>query len=452
MTSKGSVLVIAHAFPPSGGAGVRRVSKVVKYLAHWGWNVMVLAPKRGKLFAYPYDPRLCSEIPTGVQVIETTMPESWLMTSSVARGKNTKTENFPPTRSASASIYKSLYKTLGGFIAIPESAITWLPSAVWRGRQIIAKHNIDILFATAPPFSTLLIGAALKKLTGTPLVVEFRDAWTTEPVRNQNIGLGRRQIEKLQEAWIVRSADKIVSVTPGVTSDFVRRYHHLKQTDRFVTIPNGFDRADTASNLTNKGTKSKDDKFTIVHTGTLGGVRTPLFFLQSIHRLLTERPSLRSRLRIIFVGHCASFSDGATIDDYVQHLNLRDVVEITGFVSREESLHYQNTADLLLLLVGIVSASDNERYGLSAKAFDYTLASRPVLAITEAGATEEYIRSAGIGEVVSHYDGTGIIAAVENALEGKFHYAPQQAVIDEYDYATLISRLESVLLACSSIK
>jgi len=36
------VLVIAYFFPPTGGGGVQRVSKFVKYLPSFGWSPVVL--------------------------------------------------------------------------------------------------------------------------------------------------------------------------------------------------------------------------------------------------------------------------------------------------------------------------------------------------------------------------------------------------------------------------
>lgn len=448
MLKRKGLLIVAHAFPPSGGASVRRILKVVKHLANWDWDITVLAPKRGEYFAYPYDPALLSQIPGRVRIVESFTPERLFMIRSVAAGAGGKGANSPTAKMLFTDHYRKIYKSLGGLIAIPESSITWLPFAAWQGKQIIRKHNIDVIFATAPPFSALLVGTTLKKLTGIPLVVEFRDAWTAEPARNRDLDEKRRWVEKMQEAWVIRTADRIVSVTEGVTSDFIRRYSDVKAADSFITIPNGFDR-DDLTELQTDGVKNdrndRDERFKIVHTGTLGGVRTPRLFLHAIHRLIIDQPSLRSRLKVIFVGHCKHFSDGSTIEEYVQNLNLQDVVEITGFVSRDESLRYQNEADLLLLLIGLVPASEAQRYGLSAKVFDYTLAAKPVLAIAEDGPTAEFVRVSGIGEVVSHYDEAGMISAIERALEGNLHHLPCQAAIDEYDYTALMRNLESVL-------
>jgi len=42
-----NVLIVAYYFPPSGGPGVQRVLKMVKYLPAFGWNPIVLTVQNG---------------------------------------------------------------------------------------------------------------------------------------------------------------------------------------------------------------------------------------------------------------------------------------------------------------------------------------------------------------------------------------------------------------------
>ena len=211
-----------------------------------------------------------------------------------------------------------------------------------------------------------------------------------------------------------------------------------------TTIPNGYDREDFCNIQAAKG--EVKDRFRIVHTGTLKHERTPKHFLKALHNLFQRRPDLRSKLEVSFVGQNDQFFDGKHLEEYVQTYELEDVVHTTGFVSRPESLRYQLTADLLLLLVGVVPAEKSQCYGLSAKVFDYALAGKPVLAIAEEGATADFVRASGIGEIVSHHDTAGIVASVERALAGQFIYQPRQNVLAAYDYASLMQRVEALLL------
>lgn len=444
-----NLLLIAHAFPPSGGAGVRRVLKMVRYFSGAGWTITALAPKRGEYFAYPYDPSLQTQVPTTVKVIESFTPESIAMTPVVVEDRGSSRLTPAKKSTGLRTLYRSIYKATGPFVAIPESAIMWLPFAVWQGLRHIRRNRVDAIFATAPPFSALLIGTALSRLTGVPLVAEFRDAWIAEPARSRRQSVWRRQVEALQEAWVIRGSDVVVSVTEGVSRDFAHRYPNAERRNKFVTIPNGYDTDDRhlpSDVETPMGSTDDGQQYHIVHTGTLSGVRTPIHFLRALARLVDARPSLRSLLRVHFVGRCQRFDDGSIVEDQVNSLGLHDIVHIVGFVSREESLAWQRKADLLLLLVGVVPPEEVHRYGLAAKVFDYTLAERPILAISDEGPTAEYVRAAGIGEVISHQDPAGIVDVLERALVGNSHYAPDHDFIGAYDYHRLMSRLQHELI------
>ena len=62
-------------------------------------------------------------------------------------------------------------------ILIPDFAFGWIPLTVLKGLHILRKYEIDVIFATSKPNSCAVIGALLSKITGIPLVLDFRDAW-----------------------------------------------------------------------------------------------------------------------------------------------------------------------------------------------------------------------------------------------------------------------------------
>jgi glycosyltransferase involved in cell wall biosynthesis len=445
MTPERRLLVVAHAFPPSGGAGVRRVLKMVQHLAREDWDITVLTPRRGEQFVYPYDLALLAQVPTDVRVLGTFTPESWVRPGNVP--SNSRSSPVPHARVSVLSfrsLYRRVYKQLGALVGIPEATIMWLPFAMWAGLRVLHQSKPRVIFATAPPYSVPLVATALKKLTGIPLVLEFRDAWVAEPARMCNSNIWRRKLETRQEEWCIRAADRVVSVTEGVTRDFIERYARFVDPETFVTIPNGYDREDFRAVSAIKDVTK--DRFRIVHTGGLGNERTPKYFLKALQSLFQRCPDLRSKLEVVFVGQSGRFFDGKHMEEYVQTYGLEGVVHTTGFVSRQESLRYQLTADLLLLLVGVVPAKKSQCYGLSAKVFDYALAGKPVLAVAEEGATADFVRASGIGEVVSHHDTVGIVAGVERALAGQFAYQPRQDVLAAYDYTSLMQRVEALLL------
>src|SRR6185436_13608922 len=66
LTSK-KVLIVTYYWPPSGGSGVQRWLKFVRYLRDFGWEPVVYTAENAE---YPeLDPELQNEIPSGVEVI-----------------------------------------------------------------------------------------------------------------------------------------------------------------------------------------------------------------------------------------------------------------------------------------------------------------------------------------------------------------------------------------------
>ena len=63
------VLIITYYWPPSGGAGVQRWLKFVKYLRDFGWDPIVYVPENPE---YPSeDFSFEKDIPENFQVIKT---------------------------------------------------------------------------------------------------------------------------------------------------------------------------------------------------------------------------------------------------------------------------------------------------------------------------------------------------------------------------------------------
>ena len=58
-----TVLIISYYWPPSGGAGVQRWLKFVKYLPEYGWQPIIYTPENPE---YPaLDESLVKDIPDG---------------------------------------------------------------------------------------------------------------------------------------------------------------------------------------------------------------------------------------------------------------------------------------------------------------------------------------------------------------------------------------------------
>ena len=69
------VLIVTYYFPPSGGAGVQRILKFVKYLPVFGWEPIVLAPRDAD---YPaYDETLLNDVPPSIKIYRASIIEPY---------------------------------------------------------------------------------------------------------------------------------------------------------------------------------------------------------------------------------------------------------------------------------------------------------------------------------------------------------------------------------------
>jgi glycosyltransferase involved in cell wall biosynthesis len=236
-------------------------------------------------------------------------------------------------------------------------------------------------------------------------VTDFRDAWTSDPM----LKVGRRYLRKAHarlEAFVINTANTVTSTNPYVTSDFRARYPDEPR-EKWVTIFNGFDAADY-SHMRSYHRHLYEGKFAIVFTGRLYGERSPFHFLLALRSAFDEEPDMRSNTAVVFVGLCERFLDGRTVEEYAERLNLSDVVELKGHISRMQSLEYQVEASVLLLLIGIVDRRKAFTYGISGKVFDYLASERPILALAEMGASRAFLVENQLATVFSHGDEQGI--------------------------------------------
>lgn len=442
----GKLLLVAYPFPPEGGKGVKRTLKFIKFLPALGWEPFILTVKNGNYDAH--DSSLLNEVEKRVTVYRAHTLEAPFSINlrDCLVAKDVHAERYSIlTTCAIRKKFRSIYHLLGVLLGIPDAHIMWLPFAFLKGIKIIKKHSIDVIYATGPTFTDHLVGMLLKIIMKKPLVVDYRDAWMADPAREWPNKI-RKKAEQYMEKKVIRWSDIVVSTTDGITESFKERYYN-EDKGKFVTITNGYD-IDDFNEMATVCSKN-DKKFQIVHTGTLFRERSPKYFLQAVRLLLDEHPELGNKVEVYFVGQDTKFANDECIEDYITGFSLKNVVKLTGFVSRKESIAYQFSADLLLLIIGIVPDQSIKSYGLSGKVFDYAMIHKPVLALAQEGASAKFIRTINIGTVVNPED----INQIKNVLYQSYQkYKSNQLTInpnveelEKYDFRYLTRRLSESL-------
>jgi glycosyltransferase involved in cell wall biosynthesis len=460
----GRVLVVTYYFPPVGGIGVQRTLKYVTYLERWGWEPVVVTPRDP---AYPLrDPTLLAAVPAAVEVHRSLSLEpsrAQLIGSRLlrrlgvapgVRGGPSGPAGSPaqaadvasgsgPFGAAGASLRRlprrvlrsgvALWGRFWGAALFPDEAVVWAPFAVRSGRSVHRSNPVDVLYSSAPPFSTHLAAGRLKKATGLPWVADFRDPWIGNPFAAP-ISKRREARERSTEHWIVERADRVVVAADEMRAMFIDRYPAMA--GKFVYIPNGYDRADLAGL---SPVASEPGRFTILYAGSLYRPGELEAFLGGAELLADRRPDLRSRLRVQFVGR-ANAENRRIATEYTAPGRIGDVVSFENFVPRPEVLARIAGADALLQLM---TAAPGTSLFVGGKLLEYLAFDLPILAVMPPGEGRRLVDSLATG-----YTADVEPASVAEALERLLDDPPRRQPADpagRYDRVNLARELAAVL-------
>jgi hypothetical protein len=418
------VLVVAYYFPPMGLSGVQRTAKFVRYLGHYGWQPEVLTVEPGGYFAY--DPSLLEEVEAAGVPIHRTRS---LDPTQVFGRRTTVPVPAEPARQRLAA--------WSHWAFIPDNKLGWLPFAVSKGLRLHQHRRFDALFATAPPYTSLLVAARLQRMTGLPLVLDFRDDWLGNP-RHVYPTPVHRWLHRHLERRAVQASQQLVAINPPIAEALRQRHPdgppvHL--------LPQGFDPADFAA-----PSRSPDrQKMRLVYTGVFYDVQTPDPFLHGLARFLDRHPAARPDLEAVFVGLLPAASQ-----HLAAALNLSEVVRYEGYRSHRDAVAWQQAADVLWMTIGRRRGAEGISTG---KLYEYFGARKPILALVPEGTARDDLQSYGAAQVVEPDDVPGIGAALEALYHAWQHGrlpVPEEAFVQRFDRLRLTGELAALLTALVS--
>ncbi len=398
-----NVLFISYYFPPSGGSGVQRGLKFVKYLRDFGWNPVVLTvdPKSA---AYPeIDEGLLEDIPDGVTVVRTDSWDPYAAYASLTGKKKSDAVGVGFLGADHDSWKEKVARFVRANLFLPDARIGWVRHARRAAEELVKTTNIDAIVSTGPPHSAHLIAESIAKSQNLPWIADIRDAWpdiayadmlpTTKLARRWDLRIRNR---------VLRSATVHIAVT-----DSLARQMSEGVSEPFRVIRNGFDPGDFTDSKT-----MPLDGFNIVHTGSMALARNP----SSIWRILS-RPDAQTRwphLKLTFVGNVDGTVFRAASDAGLSHL-----LDYVSHVSHEKAIAYTRGATLLLLPINRVSSTAGIVTG---KIYEYLRAGRPVLGLGDPeGESSSILRDTGAGSMFDYDD----LDAIAQELDR--HYAAWSA-------------------------
>jgi glycosyltransferase involved in cell wall biosynthesis len=301
------------------------------------------------------------------------------------------------------------------------------------GRRVYKRRPFDVVYSTAAPISAHLIADRIKRSTGRPWVADFRDPWIGNPFTAPLSG-PKGWLQRRMERSIVSRADRVVLAMDALREMFVERYPEMA--DKFIYIPNGYDKNDLAGLTPVKG---EAGCFTILFAGSLYRPGELDAMLGGVEKLVERRPDLRKKLRVQFLGRTSSYNRNLG-EIYTAPGRIGDVVSFEGFVPRAQALARVAGADALLQLM---TDEPGTSMFVGGKLIEYMAFDRPILAVMPQGEGRRLVDGLPGGRSADVEPGS-----VADALEALLDNPPEPGSTDptgRYDRVNLAGELAKVL-------
>jgi glycosyltransferase involved in cell wall biosynthesis len=268
--------------------------------------------------------------------------------------------------------------------------LPWVPYAVARAKEILAKKPVHAVLSTSPPIGAHLAAAHLKRQYQLRWIADFRDPLYGNPWRRRRVGT---PYDVVVERFILSNADAVITNTD--TAGAMLRERYPRWASKISVLWNGYDPDDhvAAAPIPSRGYRL------LSHLGVIGGVRHPALLLDSMQRLIERRVVRPGEVRIQLVGPLDTGE--AWVGQSAFHKLLQQgCLEYTGSTVPESNARaLMAQADYLLLL------DLNQSLQVPAKLYDYIRVGRPVLAFTSRRSpTETILANSGVAHTCIYDD------------------------------------------------
>ncbi len=269
------VLLVSHGFPPMANSGMLRPLRFVRGLIAAGHEVVVLAAEEA------YFPLLSDEliklIPSGVKVERVETPSRYHF--SLIQRFQRKLKSHLPLYDRVATGFAILMRMLlkADYPGLTLKMNRAIQQFVSRGREL--AQDCDVVLATTQPFWILSVGGSVAAACQKPLVLDYQDLWTKNPVY-----VAKRR-ERARERALMRQAVAALTVSRGCSAIMAEVFPEQKE--KIHTLLNGFDYEMYPSSA-----PSSSSKLALAYVGNNYGGRTLVPLVKALSLLRSEAISL----------------------------------------------------------------------------------------------------------------------------------------------------------------
>lgn len=379
--SEKRVLFVSWLFPPLGGVGAQRVAKFVKYLPDYGWKCSVLTVSNPS--ATTIDEALLRDVPGETMVRRSRTPAPGCGPGQAVSGSAARRGLLAWCRHPMQRVAASLLQ--------PDPQILWKPFALRAGLRLLREVRHDAIIATGPPFSSLLVGAALSRKSGIPLILDYHDEWnmgSDNPEHKRHWPWALRMQRGMQRSAI-QQARALVATTPSSALQLAQTADQCGCKVQATWIYHGFDQEDFPPSQSLAGPRTDygngRQRYRISFVGTLWHMNPIGPFAAGVQKLARERPELAEHLELVVAGRRTEAQDREL--DRLEGLSCK-VVRLP-FVPHDEAVRIMRESDAQLLLNA--DRPDTHRI-VNAKTFEYLAARRPIFTVAPDGDLWDIVR------------------------------------------------------------
>lgn len=417
-------LLVAPYFVPRRRVGVNRPLRFATHLPAHGWEPTVVRLRAAGAPA----PREAARI-AGLDVRDLAAPFD--RTSGAEHGRAPRGRPGAPRRAGAGALDR----------AFPVDS--WLP-VLWaqagRVARLVRELDARVIWATADPWSSLVLGARVAGLTGRPFVADLRDPWTPCEVRNAGRPAWVRTIDRRVEAWALGRA-AAVTFTAEATAD-VYRAAFGAALPRIETIRNAFDLALGAGPIEAPPGPARplpgDGPLRLGFFGRFRPLSPARPVADALAALALRHPDLVGRVEVVSFGPLDA-ADAA----HARARGVADRFRVEAPVPPERAREALAGFDVLLL----GTAPDRAEI-VPAKLFDYLPAGRPILSLAPNPEVAGLVAATGTGVSADPRDPdavAGLLAALAAAKRDgapfPIPYAPDRRAIEAHEAGPATARL-----------
>jgi len=357
------VLLIAFKYPPYGGVGAKRWSKLSKYLAEMGYKIHVVTVNW-----------TASEEDTFLEDVK--HPNITIHRIHSFYFHNIKYKRYKSNFTGNVNrVFRYGFLKILNIIWYEDEAQFWGFYLLPLCKKIIKKENIKNVIATGHPFMTNYWAAQLKAdLPEINLMQDFRDPWNDDEVRS--LPLKRMAKKSLQhETFALNNCDVVFAVTDGLMDLLSKK---INTNTKKAVIPNGFD-----THICNNDAIKRD--FTFIYAGNLyaGREEPSNAFLKALESIRKEIPEIK----VDFYG-----SFPPKLRKKYEKLFKDGIISVYPSVSPEQIQIFMHKSFACLHFNARIYP-----YLVSTKIYEYASLKRPTLCVNYGGEIEELIERHKLG-------------------------------------------------------